>query len=462
MSFRLRLTVLASLAVAVAIVGASFVVYYTDRHELISQVDSDLASGLALPPLNLYSAGSSRGFGQMAVGAQARRAGATTLSRGLAPGVFRLVLPRSSTALQVRVLKLKPGGAPAMLRPKFITTTVNGLPTRVLSISSRNEAVTISRSLLDVDRNLSRLKWLLLVISLGGVGAAAILGAFVSGRAVAPLRRLTETTERIVETGDLSERTGLRGRDEISRLSTRLDELLASLEASLRAQRQLVADASHELRTPIATLRANIGLLAHPGTLDLKEREELIDGRPGRAGVDDGAGRGARRARARRGAGRRADRVPARRARAGSRRARGKACARGLLPDEARTVADHRSTGAGRAGSHEPARQRAQVEPIQRDRRCRRSRWPRRGARPRARDRLRGPAPRVQSLLPREGSSRDAGGRPRACRSSSRSPTHTAAASASTRPPTAARSCACSFHRLLRAACGPFQNPRIS
>ncbi len=148
---------------------------------------------------------------------------------------------------------------------------------RVLSISSKNQVVTISRSLLDVDHNLSRLKWLLVFISFGGIGAAAILGALVSGRAVAPLRRLTETTERIVETGDLSQRTGLRGRDEISRLSILLDELLASLEASLKAQRQLVADASHELRTPIATLRANIGLLAHPGTLDLKERSELIE-----------------------------------------------------------------------------------------------------------------------------------------------------------------------------------------
>ena len=276
MSFRLRLTMLASLAVAVAIVGTSFVVYYTDRHELMSQVDSDLSSSLALPKLNAVVSGSISGFTKVGVGAGVRRSYAKGVTVPTPPGPFKLVLPRSSTAVQVTVFKRKGGGPSAAPRSKFITTTVKGMPTRAFSISSGNQIVTISRSLVDVDHNLSRLKWLLVFISLGGIGAAAILGALVSGRAVAPLRRLTESTERIVETGDLSERTGQRGRDEISRLSIRLDELLASLETSLRTQRQLVADASHELRTPITTLRANIGLLARPGALEESERTELL------------------------------------------------------------------------------------------------------------------------------------------------------------------------------------------
>ena len=277
MSFRLRLTVLAAAAVAVAIVGTSFVVYYTDRHELMSQVDSDLSSSLALPKLNAVVVGSISGFAQLPGNlALGRRPYAKGMALPTPPGAFKLVLPRSSTAVQVTVLKRQAGASSVGPRSRFITTTVKGVPMRMLSISSGNQVVTIARSLLDVNHNLSRLKWLLGFISLGGIGAAAILGALVSGRAVAPLRRLTESTERIVETGDLSERTGQRGRDEISRLSIRLDELFASLEMSLRTQRQLVADASHELRTPITTLRANIGLLAHPGALDESERAEML------------------------------------------------------------------------------------------------------------------------------------------------------------------------------------------
>jgi two-component system sensor histidine kinase MprB len=273
MSFRLRLTVLASLAVAIAIVGTSFVAYYTDRHELIGQIDSDLRESQTLPPLNTVVGRPptrSKALGQVSFG----RGGNIVSRLRKLPVHFRLFLPSSSAAVQVQVAPNKI--SPDIPKTQFSTETIKNVPTRVLKLSLRGETVTISRPLLEVDRNLSHLRWLLVFICLGGVGAAALLGALVSGGAVAPLRRLTETTERIVETGDLSERTGQRGRDEISRLSTRLDELLASLEASLRTQRQLVADASHELRTPIATLRANVELLADPGTLDADDRVELV------------------------------------------------------------------------------------------------------------------------------------------------------------------------------------------
>jgi two-component system sensor histidine kinase MprB len=271
MSFRLRLTVLVSLAVAVAIVGTSFVVYYTDRHELIGQVDSDLKETQSLPPLDIVREPPA------AIGLLQRLnwavGGNSVVRSSRVPVHFRLVLPRSSTAVGVRVApnKLVPNGP----RRLFVTQTIKNVPTRLLKIQLRGATVTISRSLVEVDRNLSRLRWLLVFICLGGTALAAMLGAFVSRRAVAPLRRLTETTERIIDTGDLSERIGHRGRDEISRLSARLDELLGTLESSLRTQRQLVADASHELRTPMATLRANFELMAEPGTLDANERAEL-------------------------------------------------------------------------------------------------------------------------------------------------------------------------------------------
>ena len=285
MSFRLRLTALVSLAVAVAIVGTSFVVYYTDRHELLSQVDADLTETQQLAPLNAVVGFRAKGklVQQSVSPAQFQSAGGMSIVSGSGPlpalpRFFRVVLPRSATAVEVSVHRTKLtrviGGKPTTA--VFTTRTLKGVPTRTLTLSVPGGSISISRSLVDVDHNLSHLRWLLVFICAGGVGVAALLGALVAGRAVAPLAHLTETTERIVETGDLSKRTGRRGRDEISRLSTRLDELLAMLESSLRTQRQLVADASHELRTPIATLRANVGLLAEPGALDARERAELL------------------------------------------------------------------------------------------------------------------------------------------------------------------------------------------
>jgi len=84
---------------------------------------------------------------------------------------------------------------------------------------------------------------------------AAVLGWFMAGRALRPLRRITESARRISAT-NLHERLARGGPDDdLQELADMIDGLFARLDASLQAQRQFVANASHELRTPLARSR---------------------------------------------------------------------------------------------------------------------------------------------------------------------------------------------------------------
>ena len=85
--------------------------------------------------------------------------------------------------------------------------------------------------------------------------AAVVLGWFVAGRALRPLSAITAAARRI-SASSLHERLELRGPDdELKDLSDTLDDLFARLDASFQAQRNFVANASHELRTPITRER---------------------------------------------------------------------------------------------------------------------------------------------------------------------------------------------------------------
>lgn len=252
MTFRARVTLVTSLVVAVALLGSSLAIYFAYRSDLMSHADGQLRTGLNMLHL-------------------------TNPPPVTKPTSTKFVLPGSSTALVEHIDPAHlPRSVPAFGELRFSSETIGGVPTRRLTVVGSDPAISVTRSLADIDQSLSRLRWLLLLTGVGAIAAATILGALVSRRAVAPLRRLTEATERIAASGELSERTGLHGRDEVSRLSVQLDALLESLAEALETQRQLVADASHELRTPIATLRANVGLLIRPDELDPYEREDLV------------------------------------------------------------------------------------------------------------------------------------------------------------------------------------------
>jgi two-component system sensor histidine kinase MprB len=127
----------------------------------------------------------------------------------------------------------------------------------------------------EVDNVLKRVLLILLFMAGGGIALGVVMGGGVARAALAPVRRFTSGTERIAASGDVSRRMEVEGDDELARLARSFNATLDELERSVAAQRHLVADAGHELRTPIASLRANIQLLEDSDRLPPEELAAL-------------------------------------------------------------------------------------------------------------------------------------------------------------------------------------------
>lgn len=95
--------------------------------------------------------------------------------------------------------------------------------------------------------------------ALGGLFVASLgIGWILSGRALRPVGAIARTAREIQAT-DLSRRIRLQGaHDELRDLGETIDSMLDRLDHAFRAQRQLIDDASHELRSPLAVIRANL------------------------------------------------------------------------------------------------------------------------------------------------------------------------------------------------------------
>ena len=277
MSFRARIAVGSAAAVAMAVVLASVLIYVVAGRQLRAPIDDALrarSADISRHPLRVIESedgeqylalpsdkpefGEARGYVQL-VG-----------SNGdvLVPPLQDVRLPVSDEALAIAR-----GDEP----PAWSDVTVDGTHLRVLTVPfGPGAAVQVARPLTEVDQSLRRIGLFLLLVAAGGIVLAAAFGLLVARAALGPVRRLTETAERVTETGDLSQRIDVTGRDELNRLAASFNTMLAALEESTRAQRQLVADASHELRTPLTSLRTNIEVLASDRALPVEERSRLL------------------------------------------------------------------------------------------------------------------------------------------------------------------------------------------
>jgi len=138
-------------------------------------------------------------------------------------------------------------------------------------------AVQLAVPLATVDQEVTSVGTTLALLSVIGVGLAALAGWAVARAGLAPVGRLAAVAEDVSATGDPGRRVEVHRADELGRLAASFNTMLGALQRSLSAQRQLVSDASHELRTPLTSLRLNAEMLAAGPGLPEPERREVLD-----------------------------------------------------------------------------------------------------------------------------------------------------------------------------------------
>jgi two-component system sensor histidine kinase MprB len=274
MSFRARLTIAVAVAVAIAVAAASAAAYLAVRSQLRGQVDDALAQRARIIeqiPLEVVRTSEDQFFLRIP-GPELGGPGGYVQVFG-PQGAIRAPGDDLALPLDDRTLRTAAGEEGSYYSDAEVADT----HVRILTTPIGDGYVLqIARPLTEVDASLDRLRTILILVTLGGIGLAALLGLAVARTALAPVRRLTEATEEVTATRDLSRRMADEGTDELGRLAGSFNTMLAALEDSARSQRRFVADASHELRTPLTSLRTNIEVLARADSLPADEREQLL------------------------------------------------------------------------------------------------------------------------------------------------------------------------------------------
>jgi two-component system, OmpR family, sensor histidine kinase MprB len=281
MTLRWRITlILAGVALAVG-VGAALAAYLSTAAQLRAGIDDTLTSRAAA--VNTEPGGDNEHAGGPGGGRDGRPGGPDggCPTAGSFQPAAAAQLVSSTGAVTVCIdggARLPVPGTPvAAGTVRLETVTLSGQRYRLLSTPwHEGGTLQIARTLAESDGVLARLRLRLLLMVAIATVVPAVVGWVLATRLTRPIVRLRDTTERIAGTLDLSTPVPTGGSGEVGGLAASFATMVGAVARSREQQRRLVSDASHEMRTPLTSLRSNVELLGRIERLPAGERAAVV------------------------------------------------------------------------------------------------------------------------------------------------------------------------------------------
>ena len=258
MTLRNRVAVAAAVGVLVVVAAVSGVLYFSYAASLHSRVDAALVDAAQQASTIAQNIKQSAGKSQSAPDfTEPVIVGSVAVQ--LIPGPVAVGQPSQFGPLDNRDVDVANQVQPAY----FADASNGGNQFRVYTAAMSGAGLVRTSRSADADNGALRNAALLLAgLTVAAAGVTYGAARLTAGRILRPIAELTAAAEHVAQTRDLTARLRSAGTsDEVGRLTTSFDTMLAALHESVTAQRQLVADASHELRTPLTSITTNLDLL---------------------------------------------------------------------------------------------------------------------------------------------------------------------------------------------------------
>lgn len=277
LSIQTRLTVSFTSLFGVIILGLAVSSYVLVRNNLLSDLNTELQVAVDATSM---SAEHEMNEHQLPAAGEADLQSVLGERSDTGPSEIEILVRQGSRQVAYR----RGAGGPVDLRTvpsnRLRGKTVDGsrIASRAVAIKKFDSVYEIyaAASSAPVTNRLQRLALTLALLVPIGLVVAAFAGYAVSRKSLAPLNVLSKTIESITS-ADLSRRVEVSGgHDEISRIADRFNSLLNRLQAAFAAQQRFMADASHELRTPVTVALAAAQVTTRDPARTLQDADQAL------------------------------------------------------------------------------------------------------------------------------------------------------------------------------------------